>query len=236
MIPFFRKIRKQLADDNQFLKYSRYAIGEIVLVVIGILIALQVNNWNEERKEDKELMQYKKRLIVQFRGDSVQISTSKKGYEFVRPMFRALDSTFHENNKGRVRGDSILRIPVFITLQSEFISGVHALSELQSTGKMSLIKNDSLKDQLTQYQNLVQQQHDVINRTKIKMDQFDNLLYQVAKYDDSHQMFYLVEARMVRNDAFMNEYRLIDGSREAQHMLLEQISQANQNILQLLRD
>jgi len=50
MIPFFRKIRKKMADDNQFFKYSRYAIGEIVLVVIGILIALQINTWNEERK------------------------------------------------------------------------------------------------------------------------------------------------------------------------------------------
>jgi hypothetical protein len=44
MIPFFRKTRKKLADDNKFFKYSRYAIGEIVLVVIGILIALQINN------------------------------------------------------------------------------------------------------------------------------------------------------------------------------------------------
>ena len=44
MIKFFRRIRKQHADDNKPLKYARYAIGEIVLVVIGILIALQVNN------------------------------------------------------------------------------------------------------------------------------------------------------------------------------------------------
>ena len=49
MIPFFRKIRKKLADDNKPMKYLRYAIGEIVLVVIGILIALQVNNWNVNR-------------------------------------------------------------------------------------------------------------------------------------------------------------------------------------------
>ena len=50
MIPFFRKIRKKMADDNKSMKYMKYAIGEILLVVIGILIALQVNNWNEERK------------------------------------------------------------------------------------------------------------------------------------------------------------------------------------------
>jgi len=44
MIPIFRKIRKQMADDNKPIKYMRYAIGEIVLVVIGILIALSINN------------------------------------------------------------------------------------------------------------------------------------------------------------------------------------------------
>ena len=58
MIPFYRKIRKKLADSNQFLKYSRYAIGEIVLVVIGILIALQINNWNEEQKGRLREMTY----------------------------------------------------------------------------------------------------------------------------------------------------------------------------------
>lgn len=58
MIPFYRKIRKKLADNNQFLKYSRYAIGEIVLVVIGILIALQINNWNEDQKGKQREMTY----------------------------------------------------------------------------------------------------------------------------------------------------------------------------------
>jgi len=53
MIPFFRKIRKKYAENNQFIKYSRYAIGEIILVVLGILIALQINNWKEERKLKK---------------------------------------------------------------------------------------------------------------------------------------------------------------------------------------
>ena len=55
MINFFRKIRKQLADDNKPLKYMRYAVGEIVLVVVGILIDLQINNWNEwQRQREKE--------------------------------------------------------------------------------------------------------------------------------------------------------------------------------------
>ena len=48
MINFFRKTRKKLADDNKPLKYMRYAFGEIILVVLGILIALQIKNYNNK--------------------------------------------------------------------------------------------------------------------------------------------------------------------------------------------
>ena len=50
MLRFFSKIRYKLAADNRVVKYLRYAIGEILLVVVGILIALQINNWNERQK------------------------------------------------------------------------------------------------------------------------------------------------------------------------------------------
>lgn len=59
MLKFFRKIRKQLLTENSFSKYLIYAIGEIILVVIGILMALQINNWNEWKKDrvkEKEIM------------------------------------------------------------------------------------------------------------------------------------------------------------------------------------
>lgn len=52
MINFFRTIRRQLANDNKFQKYFRYAFGEIALVVMGIIIALQLNNWNDSRKQE----------------------------------------------------------------------------------------------------------------------------------------------------------------------------------------
>ena len=58
MIKFFRHIRRSLIQKNQMGKYFKYAIGEILLVVIGILIALQINNWNDARKEKNELNQY----------------------------------------------------------------------------------------------------------------------------------------------------------------------------------
>ena len=54
MIKFFRKIRQNLLSEGKTGKYLKYAIGEIVLVVIGILIALQINNWNEQRKTNNK--------------------------------------------------------------------------------------------------------------------------------------------------------------------------------------
>lgn len=53
MLHFFRKIRRDLLANNKFYKYLKYAIGEIVLVVLGILIALYINNWNEDRKSEE---------------------------------------------------------------------------------------------------------------------------------------------------------------------------------------
>ena len=64
MLNFFRKIRRQLANENKFQKYFRYAIGEIVLVVLGILIALQINNWNEHRKKMYNLNRQLSKFIM----------------------------------------------------------------------------------------------------------------------------------------------------------------------------
>jgi hypothetical protein len=80
MIPFFRKIRYKLAQDNQFLKYSRYAIGEIVLVVVGILIALYINNWNEERKDQEKLNQLFVKVQDELSRNIVMANAQIEGY------------------------------------------------------------------------------------------------------------------------------------------------------------
>ena len=88
MINFFRKIRYRLAKDNQFLKYSRYAVGEILLVVVGILIALYINNWNEERKdskfERKMLLEVKKTMeqdLIELKYYKERNAAKKKGIQ-----------------------------------------------------------------------------------------------------------------------------------------------------------
>ena len=87
MIKFFRHIRKSLLMENKTGKYFKYAIGEIVLVVIGILIALQINNWNEERKNQA----FEKEILEQIRAnlikDKLTLIDIKSNFE------RALSST-----------------------------------------------------------------------------------------------------------------------------------------------
>ena len=84
MIPFFRKIRKKMADDNKPIKYLRYAIGEIALVMIGILLALQVNNWNENRKNNQITRTYYDQLLNDFENDEI----------FLKEAISNVDSTF----------------------------------------------------------------------------------------------------------------------------------------------
>jgi len=74
MLPVFRKIRRRLAHDNQFLKYSRYAIGEILLIVVGIIIALQLQNWNENRKQNERF-----RIVLEQIYNSIQVDIDNFG-------------------------------------------------------------------------------------------------------------------------------------------------------------
>ncbi len=76
MINFFRKIRQQLLGEGKNAKYFKYAIGEILLVMIGILLALQVNNWNERRKIEKDINQ----LISNFEIELIDNINNSNGF------------------------------------------------------------------------------------------------------------------------------------------------------------
>ena len=73
MIKFFRKIRYNLMEQNKTGKYIKYAIGEIVLVMIGILLALQVNNWNENRKGKIIERESYQNLLTSLKKDSLEL-------------------------------------------------------------------------------------------------------------------------------------------------------------------
>ena len=78
MIKFFRHIRRSLIQQNQMGKYFKYAIGEILLVVIGILIALQINNWNEGRKARQIEATKLNKLLEDLKLDSIAFDSNVK--------------------------------------------------------------------------------------------------------------------------------------------------------------
>jgi Family of unknown function (DUF6090) len=75
MTRIFKNIRQQLASENKAMAYLRYAIGEIILVVIGILIALQVNNWNEGRKDSRFEKEILSLIDQNLEQDSISLSS-----------------------------------------------------------------------------------------------------------------------------------------------------------------
>jgi hypothetical protein len=114
MINFFRRIRKQLADQNKPLKYFRYALGEIVLVMIGILLALQVNNWNEARKDQQELKNILLSIVSDMKEDALQVKWTndllKEENERIKSFLN------HEDYSGFTRDSLEQSLETFYTL------------------------------------------------------------------------------------------------------------------------
>jgi len=146
MIKFFRKIRQNLLMENKTGKYFKYAIGEIVLVVIGILIALQINNWNEENKTSK-----KEELILNELINSIDkdLNAYKR---FLDPRLErknnGLDSLYFYIFKNEGIKDSL-----FLKFYSQSKQDIHfrfdngPFEALKSSG-LDIIRNDSLRAEI----------------------------------------------------------------------------------------
>ena len=81
MIKFFRKIRQKLIDEKRFGKYLIYAIGEILLVVIGIIIAVSLGEWRQQVNDKNEVLTYYNNLIVDLQQDKTQLNELIQVYE-----------------------------------------------------------------------------------------------------------------------------------------------------------
>lgn len=88
MIKFFRKIRQQLVKENRLSKYFLYAFGEMVLVVVGILIALQIDNWNENRKLEVKTQNYYKQILEDLQKDKTFATQTITKFELQRKAYQ----------------------------------------------------------------------------------------------------------------------------------------------------
>ena len=135
MINFFRKKRKSLADDNKALKYTRYAIGEIVLVVIGILIALQINNWNEKRLKQEQLISVYERTLIDIDNDIQELSARLEYYNGIEFIFKKVINDSITPDLFDVGLSRILTVGANTSLNK---TGVNQLKELNAKDSLAL--------------------------------------------------------------------------------------------------
>jgi hypothetical protein len=151
MFKFFRGFRFQLASDNRFLKYSKYAMGEIVLVVIGILIALQVNNWNQDRIAKKEAEIFLDRLNQDLLSERLVLNERIKYYGKVRQHAKKVVNILSKNPDSL---DSQFLISVYQASQQWIYRNLRdTYDELISTGNVNLIPNKDLRKRIGLYYN-----------------------------------------------------------------------------------
>lgn len=153
MIQFFRKIRRRFSDNRQLRKYLLYAIGEILLVVIGILIALQVNNLNEASKERQNELAYLQRIRIDIAQDIGEL----EGH-FLRDTMKLDAYTYL--GRALLEERSYLDYSVFLENMQK-ASRIHwfegkntVFEEMKASGKLSLISSDTLREQIQVYYRL----------------------------------------------------------------------------------
>jgi hypothetical protein len=145
MIIFFRKIRYVLLKKNKTSKYLKYAIGEIVLVVIGILIALQINNWNENHKKTILENQYLTRLKEEAKWNIQQIEENKQTHLKTSKELNLVINNLENNSLDSIKS-SIYR-PNYI---HPWLLKTDTYDELVSTGTLNNITDLKLRDLLNQ--------------------------------------------------------------------------------------
>ncbi len=155
MIKFFRKIRQKMLTENKFSKYMIYAIGEIILVVIGILIALSINNWNEQRKTRISEINYIESIKIDLQGDAETINfiieSTKKiiaGNELLMQQLRSFDTITDSRPLYTLMRDNV----GFWDLKVQD----HTIETLKNSGNIEIINSKPIRAALQTYYDTVE--------------------------------------------------------------------------------
>jgi len=186
MINFFRKLRKGLLTENKFSKYLLYAIGEILLVVVGILIALNINNQNEERKERKEEGILLEQLLIDFNSNLTQLDQK---IAFRNEFMNSSKQLFSFIDDRRLRNKDSIDHHIAKTMPYATFDPI--INDLGGSGELGLIKNIELKHALTRWSSEIK---DVIEDEVIWKD-----------YRNDQYFPFLVkhyQLRTIRNNAY----------------------------------
>ena len=144
MIKFFRKIRQNLLSEGKTGKYFKYAIGEIILVVIGILIALSINNWNENRKENNALKTLTENLNNEFQKNLEELETDLTR---VKNSITATNTLLSYTGSKNIEVDNTIidSLIYYAVSNPTWNPSSYVLNDIKNSGKLSTLKNENLK-------------------------------------------------------------------------------------------
>ena len=153
MIKFFRKIRYNLMETGKTGKYFKYAIGEIILVVIGILIALQINNWNENNKQERKAKNYLEALKIELVDNSMKMEfISKRARKDLKIAVKLLKDL---NDESVIIDNEYMNhtrlIPIY-----KYELGNSVLLDIVSSGALDNLPNENLKRKILNVHQLYQ--------------------------------------------------------------------------------
>ncbi len=153
MIKFFRKIRQKMLTENKFSKYLLYAIGEIVLVVIGILIALQINNWNIDRQTQKKEQAYLHEIRNNLKKDSLKLHVvldfNKNKQKIVEEMLLIFTDSLTNKELFRIFNKNAYDFTFYQVFDPVRI----AFNNMLSAESIDLIGNSELREAMSEYYN-----------------------------------------------------------------------------------
>lgn len=150
MLQFFRKIRKKLLAEGKISQYATYALGEIVLVVAGILIALSINNWNEDRINKRNIRLMLTAVQLENQINIHELEAALKDSDHVRntliALLRNMGSDFESKDKFLI--DSLFYEGLSLTT---YDPNRAAILNLMESSHLKLIQDDSLKHMLLEW-------------------------------------------------------------------------------------
>jgi len=170
MIKFFRQIRFDLMEKNKTWKYLKYAIGEILLVMVGILLALQVNNWNEERKDKTESIKILKKLQAEFETNKTELDGSRHYHEQQAQATVKIEALFDPNHS--IQSDTITNLLKRAFIDWKFEPRQSITTSAMASGKIALINNDSLTDNLNTWMYAIKKYNEIYAGLKKEKDEF----------------------------------------------------------------
>jgi len=195
MINIFRNTRKKILNNGNFKKYLIYAIGEIFLVVAGILIALSINNWNNKKADRKAEFQIYKNLKNQINEDKEVIKGVVDYNNVYLKQYNFAHQIIEKNDRSKI--DTLKKIAFNLFRYSDINIGSTIYQNMVNSGELKLLKNSTIIDRLQGlevtyiYMNRVEENHFQMTLRFVGPGIMDNINLSTGKVDRPDELYKL---------------------------------------------